>query len=474
MLLVSSAVEGGMHLGWDVAKWGRERPSIAGYDIVVLDLLLGADAVVQTDGCARFPGVFNFYQLGDEVANCLRAGGTVIALLGPVAVTSGEAQVHYHGETLLDLRRSFIYPYKYVGDRETSYDWLDQGFLRTTRIDSGFSRRSCGIKATPGKFDTGAIAGNDKPYWVSIDGIVADPKHKGSHSIDYGVAQEGRWRTSIWLRSRAVVLARGAHSGLTVAAAVQYMGWDGILVLLPAVEPEVLVAQLPVEGNAGYLQSLRDLGKGLREYFRTSEAFDHEEWVLKHRPPKVLKIDSDIQELRREATELEKQLEPLNRMLSLLDGTGGALVDALANLFDRPAQGMDVKRTEKGAPFDLVVWHEGSRCLVIEATGIRGTLSKDDKHWSSFLGYLQTHYANNAVQRVERMVFVVNTECDKEVDRRDRTRDITGDVKAIVERNEICVVRSCDLYQLWLDSLNGGPIVEIFDRLFHCGGVFSL
>lgn len=209
------------------------------------------------------------------------------------------------------------------------------------------------------------------------------------------------------------------------------------------------------------------------EYFTKREALEHAAWVMEHRASQANKIVSEIEELRLKSTELERQLEPFEKMLALLDGTGAALVDAVAALFDKPSEGLTVERTEKGAAFDLLVKYKGIKTLVIEVTGIQGVLTKDDRHWSDFMGYLPEYYARNQAEQVEHMVFVVNTECKNELKNRNRASDITYDVKMLVTNNKVCLARSCDLYNLWLKTLKGQPVLEIFNHLFNCDGVFE-
>lgn len=77
-----------------------------------------------------------------------RGGGIVIALLGPIAVNERALGHKREDQDLtLKLRRDRIPTYadKYRGDYETSYDWLDQGFLNETRLDALYKKRSSNI-----------------------------------------------------------------------------------------------------------------------------------------------------------------------------------------------------------------------------------------------------------------------------------------------------------------------------------------
>lgn len=161
-------------------------------------------------------------------------------------------------------------------------------------------------------------------------------------------------------------------------------------------------------------------------------------------------------------------------MLALLDGTGATLVDAVAVLFHKPEEGIEVELTEKGASFDLYVRDGEGRMLVIEVTGIKHAFKKDDPHLADCLEYIPELNERNEAGRIERIVLAVNTERDTELENRNRATDITKPVRRTVEDNRICVVRTCDLYQLWLRTLDGLAAQEVFDMLFECDGIFEL
>jgi hypothetical protein len=121
----------------------------------------------------------------------------------------------------------------------------------------------------------------------------------------------------------------------------------------------------------------------------------------------------------------------------------------------------------------LFVQDSSGKTLAIEVTGIKHGLRKGDPYWADFLGYMPEHNAKNEAERIERIVLVVNTECDTELNKRSRSIDITEPVKRTAIDNHICVIRSCDLYQLWLQVLSGRPTQDLFDLLFSCEGIFE-
>jgi len=425
--------------------------------------------------CQICPDEPHFYELGEEVARSLRGGGVVIALLGPVGATKRNLTDMPHTAKLADLRRDSlcIYDGKYTRHLETSYDWLDQAFLEETRIDQMFAKSTEGITVVSPRSEMEAYASSASRYWLSIMGVGIYGKAKNEGTITHRVAQETRWDCSGVQQYSAKILAVGKHTRLPVAAAMQYMHWDGVLVLLPPFELKFSGQPGASEEIARLCHTMESLAKSIKEDFAAHEAAEHEDWVFEHRAPHAKGIVSEREQLRQKESSLAQELEAYDQMLVLLDGTGDPLVDSVATLFDKPTEGIRVERTEKGASIDLFVYDNRDRKLVIEVTGIKGTLKKDDPHWADFLEYIPEHHERNENGRVERMVLVVNTECKTDLNKRNPIKDITNPVKKTVTDNHICVIRSCDLYQLWLQTVAGLPIQAVFDTLFDCDGIFK-
>lgn len=470
-LIISDRIEPPASSSIHSSSWTSSRPSPEGYDTIILDLYFGPP---PTDGYSQIAEDAHFYELGAEVAKSLRAGGVVLALLGPVAVTRREL-TRTHLRELVKLKResSHSYKEKYKGNNETSYDWLDQGFLKDTKVDRMFAKSSEGITVVSPLSEMKAYADWASRYWVSIDGIDIYGKSKTKGTITHSVAEPTRWDRSYSGQYSATILAEGKHTRLHVAAAMQYMNWNGVLVLLPPFELKLSGKPGASEEVSRLCHVMESLAKGIREDFARHEAAEHEEWVFEHRAPHAKRIVSEIAQLKAKENSLSQDLEQYDQMLVLLDGTGDPLVDSVAALFDKPSEGIRVERTEKGASMDLFVHDSSNRRLVIEVTGIKGALKKGDSHWADFLGYITEHYERNEKGRVERMVLVVNTECKTQLDRRNRQTDITSPVKNHATDVHICIIRSCDLYDLWLRTLEGLPIHSVFDMLFDCGGIFE-
>jgi hypothetical protein len=251
------------------------------------------------------------------------------------------------------------------------------------------------------------------------------------------------------------------------------MGWDGVLILLPPFELEASEGIGLEEETSSLCHTLQDLAQEIKDIFAPQRAADHEEWVFEHRASRAKEIVIEIEKLKERQDGLMNELQPYDEMLALLDGTDAALVNSVARLFDKESEGVRVERTEKGAPIDLFIHDRTGRSLAVEVTGIRGYLKKDDPHWADFLGYLPGHYAKNEQNRVERIVLAINTQRKKKLGERDQAGDITQDVRSLIVDNHICVVRTCHLYDLWLETLKGLPVQSVFDKLFNCEGIYE-
>lgn len=217
--------------------------------------------------------------------------------------------------------------------------------------------------------------------------------------------------------------------------------------------------------------------KELGEWIYSTSGQQSEErpaWVIDYLAPPARAIGQEISNLEQRITELSQQTEPYYKMLALLYGTGRELEDAIALLFNSPDERMNVTRTEPSAFLDLFIQDSLGRTLAVEATGVKGPLRHSDSHWADFLNYMPEHNAKNEGARVERIVLVVNTFRDSPPAERDPSRDMTEPVKKTATDNGICVVRSVDLYSLWLKTLNGMTIQQIFDTLFATAGVYKL
>ena len=68
---------------------------------------------------------------------------------------------------------------------------------------------------------------------------------------------------------------------------------------------------------------------------------------------------------------------------------------------------------------------------------------------------------------------VVNTFRDTEVEKRPREAEISPHVKSLVQDNHFCVTRATDLYGLWLQTLDGITVTQVFQTLFETDGIYE-
>ena len=244
-----------------IAHWDN-RPSIEGYPIVGLDLYFGEATVEGFYPLGRRHRYF--YEMGTQVVRCLRAGGVVIALLGPVAISDRSLNSLPHMIHTRDLKRKryengpFPHP-----EHESSYDWLDQGFLEVTELDRIHSKPTDGVNwSLPGPGAPRYQAAT-RSYWVSIDGLEFKDT-KNMIEITHDISDRSRWEVSLREHQSTVrLLARGAHTQLPTGATIDYLGLGGLLVLLPP-----FMLQQVGSANVQSIEvamDLRDLGEHFRK-----------------------------------------------------------------------------------------------------------------------------------------------------------------------------------------------------------------
>ena len=136
--------------------------------------------------------------------------------------------------------------------------------------------------------------------------------------------------------------------------------------------------------------------------------------------------------------------------------------NALAKVFDP----LKVERVKRGVPIDLFVYNGLGRRLAVEVTGVSGVFKNDDSHLAHILTYIPEHHSNNLRGMTERIILEVNTRREKPLEKQSGKEDITKHAKDIIVNNHVCVIRSCDLSDLWLKTLGGLSLSEEFDTLF--------
>jgi len=447
-----------------VVAWG-DRPSVEAFPLVVLDLYFGDPTV---DGYARIGTARpRFYELGAEVARCLKAGGVVVACMGPVANTPKKLDGPGHRNNAWGAKakrsRSEHLPHP---EYESSYDWLDQGLLSELKLGHQYVKASTGIQWNLPRDRFCRVREAFKRFFAAFSGVHV--YRGGSTHISYRIEEQLRWDTIQSIGSvHPQILGAAEHTALPVAISFNYNHFGGQLVLMPLFEA-------PADAFAARLLVLdiKDLGEWVHSTAR-QQPEEPPAWASGHLAPPAVAIQEEISKLEARSAELTPQIEPYRQMLQLLCGTGTDLEDALERLFDSPSEQITVTRTEPGAFLDMFVQDPSGRTLAIEATGVKGRLQHSDRHWADFLQHTPEHNARNQSGRVERMVLVVNTFRESPPAERDRDGDITDPVIKTTTDNGICVARSADLYQLWLKTFDSMTVQDVFDTLFDTEGVYD-
>jgi hypothetical protein len=458
----------------ELYSWTHDRPSAANYQNVILDLYFGPP---DADGYVKLQGTdHNFYEIGPELVRCLGAGGIVVTLLGPVAVNErimgvGEDQ----GHTLrLKYEGVATYDPKYKGDCETSYDWLDQGFLEDTRLDALYKKRSSNIVVLAKWEAAQKYFAEVKQFWSSIQGLEIY-RSETQATLTYRMEEGQRWDISgVVCQRDAWILAVSEHTREPIAIATNYLFQPGLLVLVPPFNIAGIGTSLNLGQSPRIERLLVEFADSIREQIRSLESPDIPDWAKDYRAPEALKIAQQIEEHTAELDSLKRTLVQYDEMLYLLCAKGELLQRQVQKVFSAPKEGIRVEPTPVGSSLDLFIKDKTDCSLAVEVTGTKGKLTKSDSHWADFLNYLPEHSEKNQKRRVERIVLVVNTQSESPLKKRVRKDDITQPVLRIAEDNHICIIRSCDLYQLWIRILGGLPLQKVFDSLFDCEGIYSL
>lgn len=458
----------------ELYSWTHDRPSAANYRNVILDLYFGppdADGYVKLKGTAQ-----HFYEIGPEIVRCLGAGGIVVALLGPVTVNNRDMGGSVDRQRTLTLKTHGVATYddKYKGDYETSYDWLDQGFLKDTRLDALHKKRSSNILVLGKWEEAQQYFAKVKQFWSSIQGVDRyGSDTKGT--LTYRVEEAERWGILGRVCQRdAWILAVSEHTREPIAIATNYLFQPGLLVLVPPFNIEPIGTCSNFDQSPIIERLLVEFSNGIREQIRSLESPYFPDWAKDHRAPKAVEVAQEIEKRAAELDSLRRALIQYDEMLYLLCAKGELLQQQVEKVFSAPSEGIRAEPTPTGSSLDLFVTDKSGRSLAIEITGTKGKLTKSDSHWADFLNYLPEHNGKNEGGRVERIVLVVNTQSESPLEKRTIKDDITQPVLTIAKDNHICIVRSCDLYQLWALTLSGLPSQKIFDSLFDCEGVYDL
>lgn len=469
------------------SKWGEHHQSLADFACVVLDLKL--DIIVEVHQ-ESVPSVdlkgYSFYGLSNDVIRLLQAGGVVICINYYTFINLASL---LYGSKILNAifekrQTQYMYEHKFIGQEETSYDWLDLSFLWNTKLDR--------MDARPGQY----FNVTSKTEVVNKYFTYVTEYHKVIEGIrrESGALQgklRSNFRTDTMYTHEGVtdddvdVLGVSEVTEEPIAVSIKYRGFPGTLVFLPTYD--IPKSNVPPPNNFEDLQAYKERAceiavalYNLGEYYyeinrrELGVKLESPPWLLKYRTKQAIEADKELESLEARKAELIPKRDRYDRMLSLINGTGDPLEETTIELFGEQWLGFHVERTKKGHQIDFFVKNAG-QTLAVQVTGVTGKFTQSDKHFGALMNYMPENEEKNTNGYVERIVLVVNTYRDKPLESRTDEDDVSPPVLRLVERNGICLIRSIDLYnmwKIWVESPKKLPADDIFKQLFNCQGMW--
>jgi len=419
---------------------------------------------------------YPFYGTKDHVERALKSGAVVICLdhltyINPHSTFQGprkDVQATQH------LKATFTYPSKHQGMEETSYDWLDQGLLGASRLDTMDARPSEQLQLTTQAQEVRSYFWLVKRFYKVIHGVELDRTGRRG-TLRYPRQDRPSVAGATEVTATVNVLAVNPVTGEPVAAEIKHPDSPGSLIFLPRFEePSGEQAQT---ARKSIILALRRLAEWFYERNRQEAGVKAEapEWAKGQRPAKAKELDVRVERLDTQRKAVAGERDKYDEMLALLYGTGEPLRLTVEKLFASEWLGFKVDVAGKQESIDQFIRDAKSgRSLAMEVTGVTGKFYKDNDHLADVLDYWPTHMENNADERVERIVLAVNTHRETPIAGRNDQDDFTKPVRDIAAKSEFCLIRTCDLYRLWLDYVDGTRTAEaIFDSIFSCAGLYK-
>lgn len=460
------------------SAWGVNHPSLADFQCVILDMKLDT-SIISDPRSVDYTG-YSFYRLFDDVIRLLRAGGTLVCLnyytfINKAALFAGTKVLNQ----IYNKRQSdFSYEHKFIGQEETSYDWLDLSFLKETQIDR--------INIMPGQ-QIKLISKLDiikryffyvREYHKVMQGI--NRKHNTALGyISWGYRSDPAYDHRSNTKDQVEVLAVAEVTDDPIAVTIKYMGFPGTLVFLPTYD-------LPDAEGLGRDEAMSAICNrlvGLGQYYFEMNQQDYgmrlesPPWLLEYRATRAKEAEKELETLDKKKTALVAERDKYDRTLTLINGYGEPFEQTIEEIFGKEWFGFNIEKTEKGHAIDLFVRNPATdQALAVQATGVVGKFTQRDKHFGALLGYLPEHEEKIVGEQNERIVLVVNTYRNTPLENRTDSEDVSVQVQNLVKKNGICLIKSCDLYTLWkrwTESPGELSTDEIFRQLFDCEGIWQ-
>ena len=182
------------------------------------------------------------------------------------------------------------------------------------------------------------------------------------------------------------------------------------------------------------------------------------EWAASEVPARFFDIRTELDALSEEARKLHS-------IVSMLWETGDPLADGVCDMFQE--LGYTANHTPKGHTYDVTINLDETRRLLIEATGIDGSLKKDSNKIAQALQTLQQDAGDG-----DRVVVAVNAYRKHSLEDREGLESVTDNALTLLQGLKANVVTT--LYGIWKLSLTdvAGAKARIDALYAHDGGHF--
>jgi len=148
---------------------------------------------------------------------------------------------------------------------------------------------------------------------------------------------------------------------------------------------------------------------------------------------------------------------------------GKTLENSVKTLFENEFDWV-VTKTQSGFSIDLkAVCPKSKRKFAIEITGVKDKIKRSDKKCTQIFQY----YSNEKTDEEEKIVFIANTYCNKEI--KDRPKDnFSPDAEKVMKSMNVCMITTLQLFNLWKDMEKGKITKEaIVEKIYKTDGIFK-
>jgi len=422
----------------EVYRWtASNRPLISNYHILVLDMKMYRDTRATPEA---------FTRITEEIVKLLKSGGVVICLTYTITEIEGKIS-----------RYRIVYDHPARRERTTdtkvtSYDWLPTGILEATELYR---------KSDPGT-DYELIKKSEelKPYFDCVEGF--------QKIIEGGVYSESRKK---WIfrypefsnggfRIRTCdmdVIAINPVTKDPIACVIYYQG--GSLIFLPQSEHDPLnvVYYLFQIGKRYYELNIEERGLFL----------DAPEWIENYKTEHEKSIEVEISQLEDSLQKEKSKRSRFQKIDALLYATNKTLEKAVMLVFQD--FGLNVEKADPGANKDLVVEDNSGNRLLVEVTGVKGKINSNSRKMAQLWDLVLEKRSE------EKIVLIANTYREKEPAERSGEENFTEKVINLCEKNDICLMTTVDLFNLWKNVREGKKTPEqVIDSVLETNGIYII